>query len=213
MSFLAIRTYNNMTAVRQIKSPAFSRAEPDARRQSLIEATALCLALYGAQGVSVRAICRHAGVSAGLLRHYFVSIDAAIEETYRQTGQRVQAALADAVARATEPRARLLAYVTASFTPPISDPQLLATWMAFWGLTKTSPAIAAIHTEIYAGYRSAMERLIAELAPAARDHRLTAVALTALVDGLWLELSLGDAPFTALEAAKIAARYVDALIN
>jgi TetR/AcrR family transcriptional regulator, transcriptional repressor of bet genes len=198
-----------MTATRQ----SFSREAPDDRRQSLIDATAFCLAQYGVTGTSVRAICRQANVSAGLLRHYFPSIDAAIEATYRQTGERVQAALDDAVDRADTPRARLLAYITASFAPPISDPELLSTWLAFWSLTKTSPAIAAVHADIYREYRRAMERLIADVAPKSKDQRLTAVALTALVDGLWLELSLGDAPFTAQEAASIAEQYLDTLIN
>jgi transcriptional repressor BetI len=208
-----------MSASRQIISPdaaaipAFSREAPDARRQSLIESTARCLAKYGVPGTSVRSICREAGVSAGLLRHYFVSIDAAIEAAYRHTGMRVQAALDDAVCKASTPRERLLAYVTASFAPPISDPALLSTWLAFWSLTKTRPAIAAIHAEIYRRYRSAMENLIADLVPGNGDHRLTAVALTALVDGLWLELSLGDAPFSADEAAVLAEQYLDTLIT
>ena len=198
-----------MTTPRQ----SFSREQPDDRRQSLIEATSVCLARYGASGTSVRAICREAGVSAGLLRYYFRSIDAVIEAAYRQTGERVQAALDAAVAKANTPRARLLAYITASFAPPISDPQLLSTWLAFWSLTKSSPAIAAAHSDIYRESRTAMERLIADVAPKSNDHRLMAIALTALVDGLWLELSLGDAPFTSLEAAAIAEQFLDTVIN
>ncbi len=198
-----------MTSIRQ----SFSREAPDARRQSLIDATANVLAEYGAAGTSVRAICREAGVSSGLLRHYYPTIEAAIEAAYRFTGMRVQAALDDAVAVAVTPRTRLLAYITASFAPPISDPKLLSTWLAFWSLTKTSPAIASVHGEIYSEYRRVMEMLIADLMPHKKDHRLTAVALTALVDGLWLELSLDNAPFTAQEAAAIAEHYLDILIT
>ena len=50
-----------------MSKPAFSRAEPDARRQSLIEATARVLARDGATGASVRAIALGAGVSPGLV--------------------------------------------------------------------------------------------------------------------------------------------------
>src|SRR4051812_11164902 len=81
-----------------------------------------------------------AGVSPGLLRHYFDGIDALIAETYAWTGAQVSQALAEAVAAAgAEPRAQLLAYVTASFRRPIADPQLLATWIAFWSLVKANP--------------------------------------------------------------------------
>jgi TetR/AcrR family transcriptional regulator, transcriptional repressor of bet genes len=191
---------------------AFTREAPDDRRQSLVEATARCLARHGAQGVSVRIICAEAGVSPGLLRHYFDGIDDAIAAAYRWTGGRVQAALATAVDTAPpEPRARLLAYLTASFAAPIVDAELLATWLAFWGLTKTNACIAALHAEIYGDYRAELEALIAACQPG--DHRLTAVALTALVDGLWLELSLGNAPFTPAEASALAEKWLDCLLG
>lgn len=191
---------------------AFTREEPDARRQSLIEACARSLAKLGASGTSVRSICLEAGVSPGLLRHYFAGIDALIAATYRWTGDRVQAALDEAVAAApATPRARLLAYLTASFAPPIADAELLSTWLAFWGLTKTDPAIAALHAEIYKDYRDGLEALIAPVAPG--DHRLTTVALTALVDGLWLELSLGNAPFTREEAGLLAEKWLNTLLG
>ncbi len=191
---------------------SFTRETPDDRRQSLVEACARSLARYGASGTSVRSICTEAGVSPGLLRHYFSGIGEAIADTYRWTGSRIQAALNDAVAAAPDsPRARLLAYLTASFAPPIANPDLLATWLAFWSLTKTDPAIAALHAEIYQNYREDLERLIAAYHPG--DHRLTAIALTALVDGLWLELSLGDAPFAPQEASALAERWLDTLMS
>lgn len=191
---------------------AFTRESADTRRDALIEACARSLARHGASGTSVRAICAEAGVSPGLLRHYFDGIDALVAETYRWTGGRVQAALDAAIARETTPRARLLAYLSASFAPPIADPELLATWLAFWSLTKTDARIAAVHAEIYRLYRHGLESLVDALQPG-RDHRLTAVALTALVDGLWLELSLGSAPFTAEEAAALSEKWLDALLG
>lgn len=151
-------------------------------------------------------------MSPGLLRHYFAGIDDCVAEAYRWTGARVQAALADAVAAAQDqPRARLLAYLTASFAPPIADAGLLATWLAFWALTKTDTNIAALHAEIYRVYRAQLEALLAACHPG--DHRLAAVALTALVDGLWLELSLGNPPFTPAEAGAMVEKWMDMLLD
>lgn len=162
----------------------------------------------------MRAICLEAGVSPGLLRHYFDGIDALIAETYKTTGQRVADALQAAVEAISEdnPRGRLLAFVTASFREPIADPELLATWLAFWSLSRTNPAIGEIHNEIYADNRRDMEQLIAACPGAPADPRLMAIALTALVDGLWLELSLGDAPFSADEAEALAEKWLDSFI-
>ena len=192
---------------------AFTRAEPDERRASLIAATANVLAELGAAGVSVRAISAEAGVSPGLLRHYFDGIDALVAETYRAVGERVSSALAEAVDAAEGPRARLAAYVTASFRAPIADPGLLATWTAFWSLARSNPDIAALHGEIYGGYRAELEALLRDCRLAEAQVRLAAVAMTALVDGLWLELCLAPEAFTAEEASGIAERYLDMLLQ
>jgi TetR/AcrR family transcriptional regulator, transcriptional repressor of bet genes len=201
--------YNKDVQARQ----SFTRESADDRRESLIAACAQTLAKHGAQGTSVRSICAAAGVSPGLLTHYFSGIDALIAATYRSTGARVAGALQAAVERSgDQPRARLLAYLTASFAPPIADPDLLATWLAFWSLTKTNPAIAAVHADIYRDYRAGIEALIAQISSVA-NARLTAIALTALVDGLWLELTLGDAPFTCAEASALAERWLDTLLG
>ena len=191
-----------------MSKPAFSRAEPDVRRQSLIEATARVLARDGATGASVRPIAIEAGVSPGLINHYFAGIEVLIAATYSAVGDQVSNALAAAVAAAgSDPRARLTAYVTASFAPPIADRALLATWVAFWTLT-TKPQIAERHDAIYAQYREELEGLLAECGIAAADRRLTAIAITALVDGLWLELCLSPDSFTADEARSLAERHL-----
>lgn len=193
--------------------PAFTRAAPDDRRQSLIEACARVLAAKGAAGVSVRAICAEAGVSPGLLRHYFGGVSDAIAATYRWTGVRIGAALLDAVAGAgDDPRARLLAYLTASFRPPIASPDLLASYVAFWSLTRSDALVAAVRAEVYGDFRAGLEALIRDYRPALPETRLPAIALTALIDGLWLELSLGDAPFTADEAEALAECWLEALL-
>jgi TetR/AcrR family transcriptional regulator, transcriptional repressor of bet genes len=193
----------------------FVREEADVRRQSLIAACAVCLAEDGARGVSVRAICRRAGVSAGLLTHYFAGIDQLILATYHDTGRKVSDAVAAAVAGAgSDSRKRLEAYVTASFRPPVLDPQLLATWLAFWSLMKSDPAVAQVHGELYAGFRQGLEDLLRECVGGdipADDVRLAAIAINALVDGLWLELCLDErGPFTAAEAERLTLDWLDA---
>jgi AcrR family transcriptional regulator len=147
-----------------------------------------------------------------LLRHYFASVSDAIAATYRATGAQIDAALETAVAAAgPDPRARLIAYLAANFRPPIATPELLATYVAFWSLTRSDPAVAAVRAEVYGSFREGLESLLRAYRPDLSDVRLAAVALTALIDGLWLELSLGQAPFSAEEAEALAARWLDAL--
>lgn len=196
-----------MKAARQ----AFTRESADARRADLIEATAAVLAEQGLAGTNVRAICAKAGVSPGLLRHYFAGIDDLVAATYEATSERMDAIFAAAVdAAEAEPRARLLAYLTASFRAPVTDPELLGAWTAFWALARSDARMAAIHAESYAGYRARLGELL--VACGAVDAARLAVMLTAMVDGLWLELSLDAASFGADAAAAMIEEAVAALL-
>jgi AcrR family transcriptional regulator len=190
------------------------RAEPDVRRQSLIAACARVLARDGAGGTSVRVIAREAGVSPGLIRHYFSGIDALIAATYAEIDRTVALALEVAVAAAgDDPRARLDAFVTASFAPPIADRALLATWIAFWSLVTARADIARQHDDQYAGYRARLTALLADCGVPPERQRLAAIGVAALVDGLWLELTLSPGCFGAGEASAVARLYLDGLLR
>ncbi|MGB3845949.1 MAG: TetR family transcriptional regulator C-terminal domain-containing protein [Sphingopyxis sp.] len=196
-----------MTPARQ----AFTRESADARRADLIEAVAACLAEQGLAGTNVRAICAKAGVSPGLLRHYFAGIDDLIAATYQATSDRMDAIFAGAVEGAgPDPRARLTAYLTASFRAPVTDPELLGAWTAFWALARSDARMAAIHADSYAGYRERLGDLLA--ACGATDAGRLAIMLTAMVDGLWLELSLDADSFGAEAAVAMVERAVAALV-
>ncbi|WP_242445940.1 TetR/AcrR family transcriptional regulator [Sphingopyxis lindanitolerans] len=197
-----------MTAVRQ----AFTRESADARRADLIDATAACLAEHGLAGTNVRAICAKAGVSPGLLRHYFAGIGDLVAATYAATSDRMDTIFAAAVAGAgDDPRARLHAYLTASFRSPVTDPELLGAWTAFWALARSDARMAEIHAASYASYRARLGELLA--ACGAADAGRLAVLLTALVDGLWLELSLDSTSFGAEAAVEMVERAVAALLS
>lgn len=194
----------------------FTRTAPDTRRLSLIEATARVLARNGAAAASVRAIAAEAAVSPGLVTHHFGSVDALIAATYAHVDAQVAAALEAAVTAAgSEPRARLSAYVAASFSPPIVSRNLLATWIAFWSLVLARSDVAALHDIGYARFRNMLETLLADCGVADADRRPAAIAITALVDGLWLEVCLSPEVLSPQDAAGIAeaqiARTLEAL--
>lgn len=195
-------------------APAFRRADPDARRSELIDACARVLARDGAASASVRAIAAEAGVSAGLVGHYFDGVDALVAATYAQVGASVDAALDQAlVAAGDDPRAQLEAYVVASFGPAIARVDLLATWIAFWSLTVARTDIAGQHDSQYARFRARLEDLLGKCGVPAALRRQRAIALTALVDGLWLELCLSPGVLSPEEAAHIARHSLKALVD
>lgn len=195
------------------KTPQFSRELAEVRRQALVEAALESLAARGLGAVSVRDVATRAGVSPGLLRHHFGGFANLLNEAYRQTFARIDAEFDAAMATAgPDPARRMAAFLEASFGPGIVDRDLLSAWLGFWGLVRSDAAAAAVHAEGYAAYRARIETLLAELASAlgvAVDARRGAIGLSAMLDGMWLELCLDPTSFTPEEAVGIAAAWVE----
>lgn len=178
-----------------------------------MEAAVASLAERGVGAVSVRDVAARAGVSPGLLRHHFGGFANLLAEAYRHMVQSVDARLDAVIAEAgSDPAARMQAFLQASLQPPIVDRELMAAWLGFWGLVHSDPAAAAVHAETYGGYRTRIEGLLSGLAAARGaqvDIRLAAIGLSAVLDGLWLELCLDPSTFTPDEAVRAAAALVE----
>jgi AcrR family transcriptional regulator len=198
--------------------PKFRRATPAVRREALVNATLRCLKQFGHEGVSVRRISAAAGVSIGLINHHFPSKSGLIAETY----ETLALSLLDSTRRQAEnksvsPRERLSNFFRASFAPEILDPQLFNVWLVFWSMVAHSAEIRAVHSSTYGKYRSVLESLLGQLVDsgAAPPFRLrpAAIALSALLDGLWVELSLSPTVFKPREAIGLCEDWVNALCN
>jgi AcrR family transcriptional regulator len=196
--------------------PKFHRATPAVRREALVDATLRCLKQFGHEGVSVRRISAAAGVSIGLINHHFPSKSGLIAETY----ETLALSLLDSIRRQAEnkafsPRDRLSNFFRASFAPEILDPQLFNVWLVFWSMVAHSAEIRAVHFSTYGKYRSVLESLLGQLVEsgAAPPFKLrpAAIALSALLDGFWVELSLSPTVFKPREAIAVCEDWVNAL--
>ena len=196
--------------------PKFRRAEPAVRREALVDATLRCLKKYGHDGVSVRRISAAAGVSIGLINHHFPSKSGLIAETYETLALSLQEELhTRANNHAASPRERLSDFFRASFAPDLLDPQLFNVWVVFWSMVAHSREIREVHDRTYGKYRSILESLLGEVVKSGAAPKLklrsAAIALTALLDGLWVELSLSADTFRPREAIGICEDWVNAL--
>ena len=179
-------------------------------------ATLTCLQRFGHEGVSVRRISAQAGVSMGLITHHFAGIEALVAAAYDALATTLlNAGRSRALAGDLEPVARLRAFFTASFAPPALDPSLFRTWLVFWSLAVHSPQVRAVHERTYEATLAALDLLLRRLARrpgvAAFRIRPAAIGLAALIDGLWVELSLNPASCSAHSAIALCDDWVHAL--
>ena len=194
----------------------YRREAEDKRRQALIAATLALVSEGGAASATVRAIAERAGVTPGLIRHYFTSKEQLIATAYRQlmVGMTDDSAIVLTYAPA-DPHARLAAFVAASLRPPVVDPEAVTRWAYFMQETRRSTEMLDIHRQTYLGFRDHLQNLIAALPRARTDPELRqlAIACNAVIDGLWLEGGTLPDAFGKDELVEIGIRSISAMLG
>lgn len=196
------------TTAEQTRLRKFERQSPDARREALMDATLRCLADRGVERTSIRSICEQAGVSVGLVNHYYSSKDALIADVYGRLADGLLTALQEEVERTGgSARQRLSTFFSASFSSVVLDPDLLRVWLSFWSMTHRSELIADVHARTYGSYLATLEEMLAALVREedlrGLDVRLTAIGLSGLLDGLWVEWCLHSGTFSPEEGVRL----------
>ena len=196
------------------------REAKDKRRADLIRATLDCVIESGLQNVTVREVAARAGVTNGLIRHYFKGKDQLIHEAYRTTMKAMTASVRSAVeAAGSDPTDRLYAFVVANQNAPVLDARNLSLWASFISLTHIDPVMAEIHRETYLEFRRSVEPLVAAICAkegrpiSATQCQRYAIQINALIDGLWLEGCLAKDLFDEKELAEISIRSVEDILG
>ncbi|WP_447929025.1 transcriptional regulator BetI [Vreelandella sp. EE27] len=184
------------------------------RRQQLIEATMTAIDEVGLAEVTILRIARHAGVSAGIISHYFGGKDGLLEATMRQ----ILTDLSQAVAKRRRgliersARAHIGAIIEGNFDRSQVSGPAAKTWLAFWASSMHRPALARLQNvndrRLYANlcsqFRKAMPREQAQNA---------ARTLAALIDGLWLRGALTPDGLDVESARDLALAQRDRLLG
>lgn len=186
------------------RRPYFRDSE-DARRAALVAAVLDLVAEGGVEAATLRAVAARAGVTPGLIRHYFGDKDGLMRVAYGRMMQgMVDPCLAAAETAGVDPVARLRAYLAAALDPAALDGRTVALWAAYIHRTRQDAALRVAHEAGYLAFRDALEGLIAALPVCALPPRDAAIALNALLDGLWLEGGLLPQGFAPGEVQRIA---------
>jgi TetR/AcrR family transcriptional regulator, transcriptional repressor of bet genes len=177
------------------------------RKRQLIEATVVSLHAHGFADTTVQTISQAAGVSPGIIHHYFGGKAALLEATMRALLVELRRCTVSALGEARTPLARIEAVIGASFAHRQFQPQVIVTWLAFWGQAPHDRALARLQ-RIYA--RRLASHLRHDLRPLVGHQRAAAVAtgLAALIDGLWLSAALGQQALGPEGARALALDYL-----
>ena len=194
----------------------YRRESEERRRDDLIAAALQLVAEGGAQAATVRAIADRAGVTPGLIRHYFQTKDDLTRAAYHRLMDQMTKDSAEVLTYAPQdPAARLAAFVVASVSPPVLDPVAVGLWAGFLHDVRRDAAMRDVHSATYLRFRDMLQSLIAALPRDAGPAQLRrdAIACNAVIDGLWLEGSVLPEAFGAGEIASIALASVGLILQ
>ncbi|TJV46121.1 MAG: TetR family transcriptional regulator [Mesorhizobium sp.] len=198
---------------------SFQHAGEEARRQDLINATLDAVAETGLQGATVREIAKRAGVTPGLIRHYFENKELMFQAAYRQVVDNMFHMTSSAAEREPNAKASLKAYVASAFKSPMIEARNLTLWATFISQLSVDPALEAINRETYLVGRDRLEAYITQaLRDADRrfapgEPRALSIAVNGLIDGLWLEATMAAELFEEGELERIALAVVEGILG
>ena len=182
------------------------------RRKELIEATISTISLHGIAETTISRIGTVAGVSPGIIHHYFTGKDELLEAVMRSLLFNLQGAVLSELKKLDDPYERISAIVDGNLSPDQFTRDVVRTWLAFWDHSPQSTAIARLQRVNALRTRSNLLHALKKILPA--DTASTVAAnLTALMDGLWLRCALDKDDLSPKEARRLAMSYVDIFVK
>ncbi|MBJ2138904.1 transcriptional regulator BetI [Paraglaciecola agarilytica] len=183
------------------------------RRQQLIDATIESVAELGLRATTINSISKKAGLSSGIISHYFGGKQGLIEATVRYLLSNLKQSLLGGLKVDTTPEQRLMLIVEANFSRLQQQSDATKTWLSFW-------AQSMHDIELHRLQNVNSRRLCSNLACSFRqlmsveDARVAAELSAAMIDGLWLRAVLSKSDKDEFEhCERLAKDYVRSLIK
>lgn len=183
------------------------------RRHQLIQATMQAIDEIGLADATVVRIAKRAGVSAGIISHYFGGKDGLLEATMRQ----ILGDLGEAVAsrRATagdSPQEHLRAIIDGNFDRSQVSRSVMKTWLAFWASSMHRDNLQRLQ---HVNDRRLYSNLCYQFRRCLPRHqaRDAARGLAAMIDGLWLRGALAPEGLDVDRARRLAYDYLEEQLN
>lgn len=180
------------------------------RKQQLIQATLAVINEVGMQEASIALIARKAGVSNGIISHYFRDKNGLLEGAMRHIQYQLGFAVAIRLRMLSDatPKLRIQAIVEGNFDTTQTSEAAMKTWLAFWASSMHQPNLNRLQKvndrRLYSNLSYEFGRVLTK-----DQARLVMKGLAALIDGLWLRSALSNAPFSLEEAKTITNEYID----
>ncbi|MEE2763557.1 transcriptional regulator BetI [Marinobacter sp.] len=175
----------------------------DTRKQQLIDATMRSIAELGMQNTTIVSISKRAGMSSGIISHYFGGKQGLIEAALRYLLDQLGKELRERMSKTDgSPVQRLNCIIESNFSGFQRSELAAHTWLSFWARSVHEPGLKRLqqinNARLYSNLRYSFAQALSPQA-ATEAARQTA----AMIDGFWLRSALSLDPQEGFEAGEI----------
>jgi TetR/AcrR family transcriptional regulator, transcriptional repressor of bet genes len=176
------------------------------RREELRRAAYETAGKYGFQALTVAGIARRAGISKGIVHHYFTGKQDVIEHAVRFAHAQFRQAVLDQLRNANTPSERLWSVVAGNFAPAIFQPPFRRLWLSIFEAAKTDPRLARLCAIVDRRTLININMALRHLVPPSQVEA-TAFSIVALMDGCWF-LAVDEPQITRSVALNLIASHI-----
>ncbi|MBS8239926.1 transcriptional regulator BetI [Marinobacter lipolyticus] len=174
----------------------------DTRKQQLIDATMASIAELGMQNTTIVSISKRAGMSSGIISHYFGGKQGLIEAALRYMLDQLGKELRERMAKTDgSPEQRLNCIIESNFSEFQRSALAAKTWLSFWARSMHEPGLKRLqqinNARLYSNLRYSFARVLP-----AQEATEAARQTAALIDGFWLRSALSLDPAESFEAGE-----------
>lgn len=179
------------------------------RRRQLIDATLEAINEVGMHDATIAQIARRAGVSTGIISHYFRDKNGLLEATMRDITSQLRDAVLNRLHALPQGSAerRLQAIVGGNFDETQVSSAVMKAWLAFWASSMHQPMLYRLQQ---VSSRRLLSNLVSEFRRELprQQAQEAGYGLAALIDGLWLRAALSGKPLDKPLAHSLTRHFI-----
>ncbi|MEZ8188680.1 MULTISPECIES: transcriptional regulator BetI [Vibrio] len=183
---------------------------PDIRKPQLVQATMTVIDRVGLHAASIALISKEAGVSTGIINHYFGGKHGLLEETMREILRQLSNTVTTELKAlpADAHQQRINAIINGNFEGYQAENKVSKTWLAFWSYSMHDAQLKRLQR---VNEKRLISHLLIELKSIFQPDQAELVAhgIASLIDGIWLRGTLNPEGINADKARAIINDYLD----
>ena len=186
------------------------KQKQDDKKNEIIEQSINCIEQYGVEGFSIRAVSKSMGCATGLINLYFGSKDELLKQVFVYVSGKLESDLKQiSDNKDIDFDEKLKQIINVYFGNEDTILKTFNTWNALWILSRTHEKLRQARINHYSEIRKHLINIFSENQIFSDNKSDITDEFLSLMDGLWLEIGLGNQYATLTKSKDIMHQWIE----